>query len=129
MSVLVLLFVFTYFVSFLPFFVAERFRVPIIPFLFLFGSFSLYRIGRLAVSRNFSTALFWSIICLALYLAANTKITDFRPNKARWHHGRATSYDSIGQPDLAIKEYREAIRIRPDFIEGHCNLAKLLILN
>ncbi|MHC4945006.1 MAG: glycosyltransferase family 39 protein [Planctomycetota bacterium] len=59
MSVLMGLFVLTYFASFLPFFVTSLYRVPIIPFLLIAGAFLIWYIWRLVRTRAFVSSLGW----------------------------------------------------------------------
>ena len=126
MSMLVVLLIVTYFVSHLPFFVAGRFRVPVIPFLFLFGGYGLYRIGRLAVCRNFYKAACWVVVLVALYILASMQLAPYKPNLSRWHYGRGVSFSSAGQFDSAITEYREVIKLKPEFTKAHYNLGYAL---
>lgn len=52
--VLVLLFVASYFVSFLPFFVVAQYRVPVIPFLLLMAAYAVVQFARLARAAVFA---------------------------------------------------------------------------
>ena len=125
-SILLLLFIITYFISFLPFFVAERFRVPIIPFLLLFGAYGLFRIGQKAASRNFYKVVCWGTFCIVLYLAESMLIVSYKPELSRWHYLRGDVYSCAEQFDLAIEQYRQAVKLRPDFIKARSNLAEVL---
>jgi len=66
-SILALLFVLAYFASFLPFFVTTQFRVPLLPFLLLFGAEALFRLGRMVAQKAYndagtcSSAAWWSM--------------------------------------------------------------------
>jgi tetratricopeptide (TPR) repeat protein len=126
-SILILLFIFTYFISFLPFFIAGRYRVPAIPFLLLFGAFGLHRIGQLLVSHKLYTAICWFVILTGLFIAARIRLAPYEPDPAQWHLLRASCYRLAKQPDLAIKECHESIRLRPDLGKGHRRLADMLM--
>jgi len=128
MSVLILLFIFAYFISFLPFFVAGRYRVPIIPFLLLFGAYGLYRTGRLVISRDLYDGGAWLVIYIALYMMASRPIVLYKPDLAKWHNDRAAHYRLAGQLDLAVEECRKAIKIRPNYTYAHNNLGTVLQL-
>jgi tetratricopeptide (TPR) repeat protein/4-amino-4-deoxy-L-arabinose transferase-like glycosyltransferase len=125
-SVLILLFVAIYFISFLPFFVAERFRVPIIPFLFLFGSYGLYRIGQLAASHDINGFVRWVVISIALYIMASIPLVPYKPNPAEWHFSRGIVYSYADQLEAAIEEFRETIKLDPDFEKPHITLGLAL---
>ena len=114
MSVLIVLLIGIYFVSFLPFFITARFRVPIIPFLFLFAAYGLYRIGWFFTQKDFRSGLCWSIIWVGLYLHAAKRGMPYEPSWARWHTNRGDTYQYKGQTDLAIAEYYKAIQANGD---------------
>jgi tetratricopeptide (TPR) repeat protein len=126
-SVLVLLFIITYFVSYLPFFVAERFRSLILPFLFLFGAYGLYRLGRKAVSRDFYGFFFFGIICIGMYLAASRPLTSYKPSLAKWHFSRGIAYNRAEEFGPAIKEFRQVIWLKPNHWEAHNGLGLALL--
>lgn len=125
-TVLILLFIFIYFVSFLPFLISARFRVPIIPFLFLFGSYGLYHIGRYIYVRNFRNAVAWLSFMIILYAASNINFINHESDLAQWRYYRGLTFLKSGQTDNAIREYLEAIRIKPDFPEAHNHLGASL---
>jgi tetratricopeptide (TPR) repeat protein len=118
-SIIGLLFVLTYFLSFLPFFVAGRFRVPIIPFLLLFGAYGLYRTGQLLIVPNLYRAAWWVLIYVVLFIAASIPITAYRPNLVGWHYSRGDTYRLTGKFDLAVEEFRKVISLNPAFPNAH----------
>jgi tetratricopeptide (TPR) repeat protein len=126
-SILILFFIAVYFISFLPFFVVERFRVPVMPFLFLFGAYGLYRIGQLLASRSFYKAVYWTTLCALLYIAASRPIASYTPDLPRWHFLRGNAYEYAGQFDAATKEFRQAILLRPNYMEACYNLGRILV--
>lgn len=125
-AVLLILFVVVYFASYLPFFVAGRFRVPIIPFLLLFGAYGLSRIGMFAVRRDFGLVAGWiGVLCL-LYLVASANPTGYRPMPDRWHYARGVAYMNQGNDKMAEVEFRQALKIKPQYPEAHVNLGIVL---
>ncbi|MBA7486416.1 Beta-barrel assembly-enhancing protease [subsurface metagenome] len=125
-SILILLFTLTYFVSYLPFFMAGRYRVPVIPFFFLSGAYGLCRVGRLFVSGRYYAVAGWLAILVSLYFVASIRIVPYEPDAAQWHLLRATCYRLAKKPELAVKECQEVVRIRPDLEKGHRRLADML---
>ncbi len=125
-SALIILFMVIYFVSHLPFFVAGRFRVPVIPFLFVFGAYGAELTGRLAVYRHFREAGCWVIVFSAFYILSSMQIVPYRPDLSRWHYGRGVCYSSAGQFIPAVVEYRQAVELKPDFAEAYYNLGYVL---
>jgi tetratricopeptide (TPR) repeat protein len=119
MSLLIVFFIVVYFVSFLPFFIAARFRVPIIPFLFLFGAYGLYRIGRFIIKRDFRHGLCWLAIWIALYIHAAKHGVPYEPSWAKWYTVRGDAYRYKGQIDLAVVEYYKAIEADAKETQAH----------
>ena len=128
MTVLIGLFLLVYFVSYLPFFVSGRYRVPIIPFLLLSGAYGLYQSGQLIARRRYRTAAGWVALLIGLCAVAHVRLVPYEPSAVHWHLVRATCYRMAERPDLAIAECKAAIAIRPDEEKGHRRLADLLLL-
>lgn len=124
--VLILLFIFTYFASFLPFFVSARFRVPIIPFLLLLGAYGLQQIGKFAANRDFLRVVSWLGVVVFLYAMLKTNIIDYKPDLAQWHFYRGSSFLQNGQTNMAIKEYLKSLRIKPDFPQAYNHIGAAL---
>ncbi len=124
--VLMLLFVGVYFLSFVPFFIAGRYRVPIIPFLLLIGSYGLERLVRWAGRREGRKVMNWVYVGMVAYLLASINVTGYAPNWAVWHYFRGVASGRTGRADAAEKEYREAMRLKADYVEPRLNLATLL---
>ncbi len=126
MTVLVLLFILIYFASYLPFFVVGRYRIPVIPFLFLFGAYGLACVGQLLASARYRSAAGWLAVLAVLFVAADIRLVPFEPNRAQWHLLRASCYRLADKPEMAIEECREAIAADPASEEGHRRLADML---
>ena len=111
MSALILAFILVYFVSFLPFFVNGRARVPVIPFFLLVGAYGVYRYIGFIRERNLARAGTWAGVFVALYLLASIQYIPFQPDEARWHYQRAESYLRTGKAQEAVEEGRKVIDI------------------
>ena len=103
---LIFLFVFVYYLSFLPFFVNGRARVPIIPFCLLLGSYGVYRAGEYAWARRYRPLATWLVVFAAIYGLASIQYVRFVPDRSRWHYQRADSYLRLGDVRKAIEEAR-----------------------
>ncbi len=124
--VLMVLFVATYYVSFIPFFIAGQYRVPVIPFLQILASFGICRIVQQGMNREWRPlALSASAGALLLVLTSHN-FTAYRPSLSKWHFDRALTYGKSGQPELAIRGFEEALKCRPDWAEAHYNLGLAL---
>ena len=113
MSLLLFAFVALYFLSFLPFFVNGRARIPIIPFCFLLGSYGAWRVVEYARARETRRTAIWIGAFVALYALASIQYIRFEPDRSRWFYQRADSYIRIGEIDKAIAEARNLLD-RPD---------------
>jgi len=126
MSLLIILFIGTYFISSLPFVISARYRVPIIPFLLLFGAYGLYGIGRYLRRKDFRGTAFWAVIWIFFYALATRQFVPFTGNPARGYYYRARAYLAKGQIDPAIKEYHKALQVVPASAWAHHYLAGAL---
>ncbi|UCD48980.1 MAG: tetratricopeptide repeat protein [Phycisphaerales bacterium] len=126
-SVLALLFVLTYFLSVLPFFIVGRYRVPVIPFLLLFAAYALGHIGQWIAARDRKRSLIWAGAAVATYIIASVPIIPHEHDQASAHLLRASCYRLSGQIDLAVQECRKAVQLNPAEEKGHRRLADLLM--
>lgn len=125
-TILIVLLILTYFLSYVPFFVVGRYRVPIIPFLFLFGAYGLARLSHLFASARYQPAVGWLVALILLYGVASIPLVDRRPNPSQWHLLRASCYRLAERLQLAMRECRQAVQVNPESYEGHRRLADLL---
>ncbi len=126
MSVLIVLIVLVYFASYLPFFVVGRYRIPVIPFLLLFGAYGLHRLGQWLLSARYRAAAGWLAVLVVLYAAASVRLASYEPSKVQWHLRRATCYRLAEKPEMAMAECRAAIAADATSEEGHRRLADML---
>ncbi|MFC1677714.1 tetratricopeptide repeat protein [Planctomycetota bacterium] len=124
-AILIAIFVVIYFVSFLPFFVAGRYRVPLIPFLLLFGAYGLYRLIALARQNRLRSVVCWAITYIVLYMLANIPIASYRASLSEWHDARAICYRLAGRFDLAAEQCRESVKLKPNSEKAHHRLADM----
>ena len=124
--VLPVLFVLTWFVSFLPFFVAARYRVPIQPWLVLLAACGIVTVARLFAARRWRVAGACVAVCVGLYLLASINFGGYVDDEAKPYHQRAVAYQLGGQLGKAIEAYRRVLQLRPDHDEAHANLGVLL---
>jgi 4-amino-4-deoxy-L-arabinose transferase-like glycosyltransferase len=121
-TVLVLLVIASWFLSFLPFFMAARYRVPIIPFLLAFGAYGLYSLGRFAVARDLKRLVLWGAIAVVVFLLVDQNWVGYRVDRARWHYARGMGYNASGELDLAMVEWGKALELNPTYVSAHVDL-------
>jgi spermidine synthase len=124
--VLPVLFVLTWFASFLPFFVAARYRVPIQPWLALLAACGLVTIARFIAARRWRVAGACVAVCAGLYLLASVNFGGYVADEAKPYHQRAVAYQLGGELNKAIDAYRRVIQLQPHHDEAHANLGVLL---
>ena len=123
LSLLILLMVLGYFLSYLPFFSTARFRVPIIPFLLLFGACGLDMLGRLARAKDFRRIAVWSVVVGAVYVVARMSPVPYEPDLAEWLSARGDACHRLNAPDRATVFFKESLKIDPDNPRVYCSLA------
>lgn len=111
MTILILLFITTYYLSFLPFFVNGRARMPVIPFAFLFGAYGLCRVGQYFAARERGKGAGWVLALCAAYGVASVQYVGFEPDRSRWYYQRADSYMRQGEVDRAIEEASQILEL------------------
>lgn len=126
LSLLILLLIFIFFLSVLPFFIAARYRVPIIPFLLLFGAYGLCRVVGHIRTRDLRSAAVWVIVWTGLLLPASRSFVHIPPDLGMWYCGRGIAHLQRGELDSAIEEFREALVVKPDLALAHIQLATVL---
>ena len=125
-AVLIVLLVVFYFLSYLPFFNTARYRVPLLPFLFLFGAYGLFRLGQFIGRREFRRVVGWGAIWLAAYGLARMPLVPYTPDLAEWLFARGAAHHRLGELDAAATAFRDSLWINPHEPRTHCNLALTL---
>ena len=125
-STLLLLFIVTYCASFLPFFVAGRYRVPVIPFLMLFGSYGICRMVHGLVARDWRRPVWYVSAGVALFFAARIPLVPYEPDHTWWHLLRGEAYERRGLIEPAVAEFQAAVQLSPEEKVIHYNLGRNL---
>lgn len=115
-----------YFASFLPFLVAERFRVTLAPLLALLGSYALVQLARWAQARAWRPLCGWGLAGVALFALAQVRWAAYTPQLAGWHMGRGDAYAKTSNFAAAAAEYARAIELKPEYLEARETLATAL---
>jgi Tfp pilus assembly protein PilF len=122
---LLYLFIFSYTVSVVIFFICSRFRMPVIPFLIMFSSFFMYWLWEKIKQKDLrSLAMSFSALLLLVIWsnAGRGKIITESQQDAQDHFLLATTYKSLGKTESAIQEYRTALKFDPRFADAYNNL-------
>jgi len=101
--------VLAWFASHLPFFVAGRYRAPLVPLLWLFAAYGIGIVaGRLRAGRLGSGGA-WVGAWLCLLVAAHVPLVDYRPDRGRFHFQRGDALRMNGDLAAAIAEFQLAV--------------------
>jgi tetratricopeptide (TPR) repeat protein len=125
---LVVLIVFAWFLSILPFFAAARYRTPVIPFLLLLGAVGVHGVYALFRRGQWLRAIGWSGLAVGLFALASVNVVGYRSEPAVWHYQRAMSSAAMGRTSEAIAGFRAALRADPDYWQAHLDLGVALAL-
>jgi tetratricopeptide (TPR) repeat protein len=124
--VLMLLFILVWFASFIPFLVAERFRVPIAPFVGLFGAYGVNRLGCWAAARDWRRLAGWGLAGAALLAVAEIDWVHYEPQLSGWRMARGDAYAGAEKWEQAIAEYSAAVDLKPTYLAARRMLAVAL---
>jgi tetratricopeptide (TPR) repeat protein len=125
---LVAAFVAVWFVSYLPFLAAARFRVPLLPFLFLFVGYALARGVALAKTGAWSRLGAGLAVWAGVWLVARVPVSDSASvDRAWWHTDRGVAFANAGRSDDAVTEFRAALAANPGYVDARTHLASTLL--
>ena len=118
-AVLVLLLITTYSATLILFIVSARYRVPLLPFLFIFAAYAIVDLTRTGARRDFErltvrialVLLTWGVTSCNFAAYAN------RPEAAHLH--RSGAHIGAGRFDAAIADLEQALRLDPRNAEHH----------
>ncbi|MEE8526848.1 MAG: glycosyltransferase family 39 protein [Thermoanaerobaculia bacterium] len=125
-TVLLVLFVAAYSASFLPFFVAARFRAPVLPVLMLFAGAALSRTWRAVRARRWTRVGAVVLVFAAVRVAAGVQWIPYEDDLALWHWRQGLLYEARGDLGQAIDEYRDCLAAEPDHGDARLALAGAL---
>jgi tetratricopeptide (TPR) repeat protein len=124
MARLLALFVFLYIASFVLFFVADRYRLPVVPLLLLFGSHALlwgWQKLRAREERRLLPAGA-ALALLALFVNVDWYRTATPATRALDHWSAGNRYKEMGRLPEALTQYRRALSLDPANADVWTNL-------
>lgn len=127
-TVLLVIFIGSYFISMVPFAAAARYRVPVIPFLLCLGSYGFVAVAGNWLRREWAVAALWTGAGAAIFALFSINITGYQPSLDRWHYDLALAYTDRKEWDKAVREYQEVIRLQPRAIRAWNNLGNICTL-
>jgi len=116
------LFVFSYMITVVMFFVTARFRLPIIPFLIIFSGFSLVWLAERVFKKDISSLKLFFLILAPFLILTNSNayhlgVGDF----SQAHFSLGNVYLKEDKLNLALAEYDSALALNPHLSRAHLN--------
>ncbi len=113
------LFAVSYFFSILPFFIAGRYRIPVVPILAVFAGYGLVATGAAWRTGDYRRGALSSALLALLYIACATPFASYLPDAATWHLRRAQAHMQAHRDGEALQELASALREDDMNIEAH----------
>ena len=110
----------------LPFFAAARFRVPVLPVLFLFAGVAVHVFVADVRARRLRPASMLLSAALVLLFLQLLLPYHYEPDEAFWHFQRGAAWQAAGDVAHAEQEFRAALQVEPRHYQARHNLATLL---
>ena len=106
------------------FFVNARYRMPIIPFLIIFASYSAIEVVRSFMENRWKVFFkFTGTACAAAFLSFSSFSNSDFSTSAQMHYSLGNQYFSQGEMSRAISEYEMSIQMAPSNVDAWNNLA------
>ncbi|GAB4159270.1 MAG: hypothetical protein Fur0037_26510 [Planctomycetota bacterium] len=116
-----------YSASFLPFFVAGRYRVPALPMLLPLAGIGLSALVGAFRARDARRALRLAVAWIGLLGLSHLELFRYEPDLCQWHFQRGEAYRRLSDLPHAIEEYELSIAADPDSVKARVNLGALLL--
>jgi tetratricopeptide (TPR) repeat protein len=119
-----ILFVFSYMVMVVMFFVTARFRLPVIPFLIIFSGFSLVWLYDRLRRKEFSSFKLFLLVFVPFAVLTNTNAYHFGLggfSLAQANFGLGNTYLRKVELDLAIGEFDSTLSLNQSWHRAHLN--------
>jgi Tfp pilus assembly protein PilF/4-amino-4-deoxy-L-arabinose transferase-like glycosyltransferase len=121
-NMLLILFILSYMVSIIIFFVSARYRLPIVPFLIICSSYALYRFVEMIRLKELKGITTFGALFILLFVGMNKNFACFKVIPTSHHNNLGKIYSKEGRLDKAVIELKKALLSDPYFVEAHCNL-------
>jgi len=119
---LILLFIFSYMLSVIMFFVNSRFRLPVLPFLIILAGFALIELYRMASTKAVKRILLSGTLLVMFIILANSNFYDItNENFAQSYFGLGNVYLKKGDFKNALLQYQTALERQPSLPRAHLN--------
>jgi tetratricopeptide (TPR) repeat protein len=125
-SLLVLYFALSQILALLFFFICDRYRIPLVPFLIIFAGFAIHRLYRMIKAKQSREYLiFLPLLFVFIILSNFHRHPVTSQDRAEEHFNLGTVLARQLQFDLAEKEYKQVLTLEPNHLMAYFNLALL----
>ena len=116
-------FIFFYMASVMLFFVCARYRLPVVPILLIFAGYTInYWVEKLK-SREYKLFAYCFACTILAGILANIDVDGVsNRNRARSHLYGGRAYETLGNYELAVKEYHNATEFVAEHVEANHGL-------
>jgi 4-amino-4-deoxy-L-arabinose transferase-like glycosyltransferase len=128
LALLLGLFTLSVFVAHLPFFVAGRYRVPVVPALLMLGAWGLTYLWNAVEVRAFKRAGLGLAAATALVVLLSFNVTGYQPDRTEWEFRRATAYMQTQQFSIAAETFKRVLKEAPLYWRARHNLILALLV-
>ena len=124
---LAMVFVGAVFVAHLPFFVAGRYRVPVVPALLIPGAYGLWHVGSARWSSGFRTGTLWVSTGAVLLFLFTRNPAGYAPDRDKWLFERARAFAAGGDAAAARRLYEQIIQNDPRNVSVLVNFGMIMM--
>jgi len=119
---LILLFIFSYMLSVVMFFVNSRFRLPVLPFLIILAGFAAVELYRMISAREVKRIMASGILLIIFAILVNSNFYDVgKGSFAQSYFGLGNVYLKNGDYKNALLQYQTALEKNPTLPRAHLN--------
>lgn len=123
------LFIISYGFSIVLFFVTARYRMPIVPFLLIFSSYTIFWFIQKVKERNLKKTVFALVAVIVVFALCSTDLYGTHVlNKSLIHVSFGNRYFEKGNFDKAIEEYKESLIHNPNNVDALCALGNTYMM-
>jgi len=127
-NILLNLFIVSYMISVIIFFVSARYRLPIIPFLIICSAFTLYRLVEVIQSKEIRELTIFGFILILFLFVINKDFKNSTATLSTVHYNNlGKTYSEMGKLDRALIELKKALSINPYYEGAHFNLGNVYL--
>ncbi|MBU0676909.1 MAG: tetratricopeptide repeat protein [Verrucomicrobia bacterium] len=110
-----------YGLSYLPFTITGRYRVPLTPLLILLGAYAVQRFADMAVRRDWKAVVSWCAAAILGWLILSGNFADYHPSEARWNLSRGLASGRAGDMARAESFLAKASALDPQMPKARLN--------